>query len=116
MSVPRLTVPLQLEERVQVPDGMGGFAQNWAVLGRVWADMRSGTGGERTAGLGQQGVVTWRVILRAAPAGDPRRPRPDQRLVMGAGPSRRIFRIEAVAEAGMGGRHLVCFAKEEGSP
>lgn len=113
MTAPRLSIPLELEAAEHVPDGMGGFTSGWRRLGRVWAEMHSGTGGERAAGLGQQSVVTWRITLRAAPMGDPRRPRAEQRLTMGAGASRRRFRIDAVAERDPGQRYLVCFVTEE---
>ncbi len=113
MIPPRLTVPRVLESPVRVPDGMGGFQLTWQPVGQVWAEMRSGAGGERFAEVGAQSVVNWRITVRAALAGDPRRPRPEQRLRMGLGASQRRFRIEAVAEADAQGRYLVCIAKEE---
>lgn len=113
MRAPRLTVPLVIESPVRVPDGMGGFALSWQPVGQVWAEMRSGAGGERFAEVGAQSVVAWRITVRAAPAGDARRPRPEQRLRLGDGAEARRFRIEAVAESDPGGRWLVCIAKEE---
>ncbi|MBY0136564.1 head-tail adaptor protein [Paracoccus yeei] len=113
MSLPRLTVPLVLESPVRAADGMGGFALSWQPIGRIWAEMRSGAGAERFAEVGAQSVVNWRITVRAAAAGDPRRPRPEQRLRLGAGPAERRFRIEAVAEIDRIGRYLVCIAKEE---
>lgn len=113
MSAPRLTVPLELETPLRIPDGMGGYARQWAVLGRLWAEMRPVGGGERAGDAGSLSITTWRITVRAAGVGDPRRPRPDQRLAIGSGASRRNFRIEAVAEAGPGQRYLVCHATEE---
>ena len=113
MRAPRLTVPLIVETPVRAPDGMGGYQLIWRAEGQVWAEMRSGAGGERFAEVGPQSVVSWRITVRAAPAGDPRRPRPDQRLRMGEAADARRFRIEAVAEADPQGRWLVCIAKEE---
>ena len=113
MSAPRLTVPLVLESPVRAPDGMGGFKLSWQPVGQLWAEMRSGAGGERFAEVGAQSVVTWRITVRAALPGDPRRPRPEQRLRMGEGPDARRFRIEAVAESDPQGCWLVCIAKEE---
>lgn len=113
MNAPRLNIPLELETPIREPDGMGGFRTRWTALGRVWAEMRAGTGAERAGGIAPQSVVNWQITLRAAPVADPRRPRPDQRLSMGAGASRRHFRIEAVAEAGPGQRFLICRATEE---
>ncbi|MBT0781623.1 head-tail adaptor protein [Paracoccus sp. pheM1] len=113
MRAPRPTVPLVVEAPLGVPDGMGGFRLTWQEVGRLWAEMRSGAGAERIAEVGAQSVVTWRITVRAAPAGDARRPRPEQRLRLGAGAAARRFRIEAVAESDAGGRWLVCIAKEE---
>ena len=113
VTVPRLTVPLIIESPVREPDGMGGFRLAWQDIGQIWAEMRSGAGGERLAEVGAQSVVNWRITVRAALAGDPRRPRPEQRLRLGAGPAERRFRIEAVAESDRSGRYLVCIAKEE---
>ena len=113
MNAPRLSVPLVIESPVREPDGMGGYRLIWQDIGRIWAEMRSGAGGERSAEVGARSVVTWRIIVRAALAGDPRRPRPEQRLRMGDGPDARRFRIEAVAESDPQGRWLTCIAKEE---
>lgn len=113
MKAPRLTVPLVVETPVREPDGMGGFRLAWQDVGQLWTEMRSGAGAERFAEVGAQSVVAWRITVRAAPAGDARRPRPEQRFRMGEGAAVRRFRIEAVAEADALGRWLVCVAKEE---
>lgn len=113
MNARRLTVPLVLESPVRAPDGMGGFQLSWQAVGQVWAEMRSGAGAERFAEVGAQSVVSWRIFVRAALAGDPRRPRPEQRFRMGEGVAARRFRIDAVSEADATGRWLVCVAKEE---
>ena len=109
----RLTVPLVIETPIREADGMGGFRLVWRDIGRIWAEMRSGAGGERFAEVGARSVVSWRITVRAALAGDPRRPRPEQRLRMGEGPAARRFRIEAVSEVDRQGRWLTCIAKEE---
>lgn len=109
MAVPRLNIPLTLEEKDRLPDGMGGFRIAWRPLGIVYALMRSGAGRLRGAEAGAESVSQWTITLRAFPAGDPRRPEPGQRLRLGA----RLFRIDAVAEAGAMGRHLTISAMEE---
>lgn len=106
---PRLSVPLVLESPERQPDGMGGFRLHWVAQGRLWAEMRARSGAERFAEVGAQSVVTWAITVRAAPVGDPRRPRPDQRLRGGE----RLFRIVSVAETGADGRYLICTAREE---
>ncbi|SMO59132.1 phage head completion protein [Paracoccus laeviglucosivorans] len=72
--------------------------------------MRAGAGALRSAEVGAESVVSWRITVRGARAGDLRRPRPEQRLRMVSG---RLFRIEAVAESDCKGRYLICHAKEE---
>lgn len=109
MAEPRLNVPLMLEEPVRQGDGMGGHQVVWRPVGKLWAEMRSGSGRERSGQAGAESVVGWRIVIRAAKDGDPRRPRPEQRLRLGE----RLFRIEAVAERDRDGRYLTCFAREE---
>lgn len=109
MSAPRLNVPLVLEHPERVPDGMGGFTVKWIARGKVWAAMRARSGREVSAPVGRESAQSWEITLRAAVAGDPRRPSAGHRLRMGG----RLFRILAVAEAGPAGRLLVCQATEE---
>lgn len=109
MAVPQLNIPLVLEEKDRQPDGMGGYRVLWRRLGIVHALMRSGGGRLRGAEAGPESVSQWKITLRAFPPGDPRRPNPGQRLRLGA----RLFRIDAVAETGAMGRHLIISALEE---
>ena len=113
MRPPRLDVPLELETPLSEADGAGGFRQSWRRVGRVWAEMRSGVGGERVSGVAVQSTVTWRIVVRAAVLGDPRRPRAGQRLGMAGG---RWFLIRSVAEMDPAGRYLLCLASEEAAP
>jgi head-tail adaptor len=109
MSAPQLNRQLQLEEAVRVSDGAGGFAMVWQPVGTLWAEVRVGTG---TAAGGEEVVlstVTYRILVRGAPQGSARRPKPDQRFRDGA----RVFHILAVTEADALGQHLLCFAREE---
>jgi hypothetical protein len=103
-----VSVRLVLEARAQVPDGAGGFAEAWVPRGTLWAEMAAGAGGEAVRGELLEGRVPWRISVPAAPAGAPSRPRPEERLRLGA----RVFVILAVAEA-PGGRRLTLFAREE---
>lgn len=69
----------------------------------------SGAGSE-TAGVEVSLTkVPYRITVRGAAVGSPRRPRPEQRLVDGG----RVFTILAVTERDPDGRFLVCFAREE---
>lgn len=106
---PRLDVPLILEQSHRTADGMGGFRLSWQPVGQLWAQLRAGAGRERFAQVGAESTVPWRITLRGAPVGDPRRPCPDQRFRMGT----RLFRITSVAEGDAQGRYLLCTAFEE---
>ncbi len=109
MNAPHLSQLLVLEQATRVPDGAGGFTSIWAEVCTHWAEITSGAG-RLTAGeevfLSQ---VPYRITLRAAPVGSMARPRPEQRLRLGA----RIFTILAVAERDAAGQYLVCFSREE---
>lgn len=108
MQPVQLTRRITLEDPQTTSDGAGGSQESWQVLGTMWADMRAGTGtmtGGATVDLSR---VRWRVVVRAAPEGSPRRPRPGQRFREGA----RVFPIIAVAERDPTGRYLTCFAEE----
>lgn len=109
MGAPRLNVRLSLETPERQGDGMGGHAVIWRQLGWLWAEMDAGSGRERFAEVGPESVVAWRITVRGAPVGDPRRPAAGQRLRLGS----RLFRIEAVAERDAQGRWLTCVAREE---
>ncbi|HEY9021529.1 MAG TPA: head-tail adaptor protein [Paracoccaceae bacterium] len=112
MRLPHLRRRLLLEEPERLPDGAGGFVQNWLTLGEVWAEMTPLQGREVATGgtvLSQSGH---RIVIRAAPDGTSMRPRSDQRLREGA----RIFTILAVTERDPGGRFLTCITREEVSP
>ena len=80
-----------------------------AVLAHALVPLARARLAERQAEVGAESVVAWRITLRAARLGDPRRPRPGQRFRMGA----RVFPIEAVAEADGAGLWLDCVAREE---
>lgn len=108
MSAPRLTRRLELQERADTPDGMGGYAVSWATLGTVWADMAPRTGRAELVAGRESARQPWRITVRGAPAGALQRPRPNQRFREGG----RVFDILSVAEADGEGRFLICFAEE----
>lgn len=109
MRAPRLNRRLVLEEPDRVPDGAGGFREDWRPLGVLWGEIRPGSGRERQQDFAVISAVRYRVVVRAAPHGSPSRPRPEQRLREGS----RVLRIHAVGEADETGRYLTCFAYEE---
>ncbi len=105
----RLSEALILEGPEQVPDGAGGFAEQWVALGTVWAEVVAGTGRERIEEIVTLSMVPWRITVRGAPVGAASRPKAGQRFRSGA----RIFRILSVAERDPEGRYLLCLAHEE---
>ncbi|MCB2134784.1 MAG: head-tail adaptor protein [Rhodobacteraceae bacterium] len=109
MTAPTLNRKLVLEEAQRLPDGSGGFGLNWVALGTLWAAVQTGSGRERAGEFVTLSSVGYRITVRAAPHGAPSRPKPEQRFRDGA----RIFRILAVAEAGLGSHYLTCFAEEQ---
>lgn len=109
MGAPNFRVRLALETPAREGDGMGGHRVVWQALGWLWAAMDAGNGRQTGGEVGATSVVIWRITVRGAHAGDPRRPRAGQRFRMGA----RLFRIDAVAEADPQGRWLECHAREE---
>jgi len=109
MNVPRLNRPLVLETPVRTADGAGGYVGGWAALGTLWAEIRPGTGREAAGVAIPLARVPVRIVVRAAPWGDPARPRAEQRFRSGS----RVFEISAVTESDADGRYLTCHATEE---
>ncbi len=98
--------PFVLESRGETPDGAGGFVEGWTALGTLWGTLApAGRGRLR----GDRATMHYRVRLRAAPPGDPARPRPGQRLRAGT----RVFVVETVHETGAAGLWLECLVREE---
>lgn len=108
MIAPNLSRRLTLEERVNIPDGKGGFTVSWTALGTLYADVDARSGREALVGKRDQAKVRTRILVRGAPDGAASRPRPDQRFVEGT----RVFSILAVAEYDATGRWLECWAEE----
>ena len=104
----RLLRRLVLEAAERVADGSGGYAEAWAPLGTLWADVRPRGGREEFVAGRPRPVVRYRILVRAAAPGAPSRPLPGQRLREGE----RVFRILTVTEAGPDGRHLEIVAEE----
>ncbi|WP_456388451.1 head-tail adaptor protein [Profundibacter sp.] len=109
MSAPNLNRKLVLEDAEQVPDGSGGYAENWVALGVVWAEITAGSGREKAGEFITVSSVPYRITVRAAPVGAPSRPKADQRFRDGS----RLFRINAVTELSGRAHYLVCYANEE---
>lgn len=112
MSGVHLNTRLSLETRVQLPDGAGGYAESWLVLGALWADIRPRSAREVSGATGPSALASYRIIVRAAPVGSDQRPMAGQRLVSGL----RNFIIEAVTEHDTAQHYLECHAREEVQP
>lgn len=109
MNAPQLNRRLVLETPERVADGAGGFTENWAVLGTLWAEVSPRTGRERAEAGVLVSSVAYRIVVRGAVFGAAGRPKPEQRFREGD----RVFVIQAVAERDPEGRYLTCFATEE---
>lgn len=105
---PILNRKMMLEAETRLPDGGGGAETAWVPLGSHWAELRPRRGRETEAGGRAEMRVTHELVVRAAPEGSPRRPKPDQRFRLGG----RIFAIRWVAEADLRGAYLRCMVEE----
>ena len=107
----RLSRKLELEARVQSPDGAGGFEGQWSALGTLWGAVEP-TSGRLERGDGQaRSRVSYRVTVRAMPPSSLARPRAGQRFREGA----RLYDIRAVMQSG-DARFLTCLVDEELAP
>jgi head-tail adaptor len=109
MTTPQLNRSLVLEASVQVADGAGGFDQTWATVGTLWGEVKAGSGRDAAAEEITLATVPYRITVRGAPVGSPRRPLPQQRFRDGT----RVYHIVAVTERDPDGLYLSCFAREE---
>lgn len=109
MAVVHLNRKLVLEEAERVSDGAGGYVETWVQLGALWASIKPGTGSETSEDFLTISRVPMKIIVRGAPVGSQRRPKPDQRFLEGG----RVFRILAVTEMDAQGHYLICNAREE---
>ena len=108
-TLPRLNRRLTLESPTAIDDGAGGYEPIWTVLGVHWADVKTRKGREATGLAATVSRVPVTITIRAAPAGDLARPRPEQRFRDG----QRLFQIKAVRELDTQGLYLACDADEE---
>lgn len=104
----RLSRSLVLEARQTGPDGLGGLVETWVKVGTLWASVTVRTASEDFLGAVARPRLRYRIMLRSAPEGSPRRPSSDQRLRDGD----RIYDILTVTEADPNGRYLEILAEE----
>ena len=109
MSSPELNRPLVLEAPLEVADGAGGFALSWSTVGTLWGEVTAGSGRDPAGIEITLATVPYRITVRGAPVGSPRRPLPAQRFRDGT----RVYHILAVTERDQDGLYLTCFAREE---
>ena len=100
---------LVLGEANRVEDGSGGFSEEWAPLGAIWANIDARSVTSREVAGGEKSNTKYRIIVRAAPVGSSVRPKPKQRFREGD----VIFQIDAVTSANSNGLYLECWAHEE---
>jgi head-tail adaptor len=109
MTTPDLNRSLLLEAPTQVADGAGGYSVTWTVIGTLWGDIKAGSGRDLAGVEITLASVPYRITVRGAPVGSPRRPLPQQRFRDGT----RVYHILAVTEQDCEALYLTCFAREE---
>ncbi|WP_299776727.1 phage head closure protein [uncultured Roseobacter sp.] len=109
MKTPRLNRQLVLEAPQRIEDGAGGYVETWQSLGTLWAQVTARSGRELAQSGASVSAMSYKIVIRGAPFGDAKRPRPEQRFREGE----RVFVIKAVAENDANGRYITCFATEE---
>ncbi|MEJ6398038.1 phage head closure protein [Yoonia sp. 208BN28-4] len=109
MTVPQLNRSLTLLTPVQAPDDAGGLITSWVSLGVLWAEMKPASTRETTGFAGPVSKAAYKITVRAAATGSPRRPKAGQRFTIGT----RQFEVETVVERDLDGRYLTCLCKEE---
>ncbi|MEI6098001.1 MAG: head-tail adaptor protein [Alphaproteobacteria bacterium] len=109
MTTPDLNRSLLLEAPTQVADGAGGYSVTWTVIGTLWGDIKAGSGRDLAGVEITLASVPYRITVRGAPVGSPRRPLPQQRFRDGT----RVYHILAVTEQDYEALYLTCFAREE---
>jgi head-tail adaptor len=109
MNIPNLSRALTLETPTQTPDGAGGFALTWTEVGTLWGEVTAGSGRDPAGVEITLATVPYRITVRGAPIGSPRRPAPEQRFRDGT----RVYHLVAVTERDAEGLYLTCHAREE---
>lgn len=109
MKAVKLNRLLTLEAPMRASDGSGGFVESWQTVGTLWSEIVAGAGRDRGGVEVTFSTVPYRITVRGAPQGSPRRPVVAQRLRDGG----RVFHILAVTERDAAGQYLMCFAREE---
>ena len=107
--IPELNRAMVLETRALNPDGGGGQVEAWVALGTLWAAIERPAARLVADGAREVPALRVRIIVRAAPTGQDRRPLPGQRMRQGD----RIFAIQAVSEYDPKGRFLQLWAEED---
>jgi SPP1 family predicted phage head-tail adaptor len=102
-SLGDLTHQLRLEAPIRTPDDAGGATLTWALIGVVYADIRSLTGTEQLAADRLTGQVTHAIWLRYRDGLTP-----SHRLMFGP----RRFDIRAVLDHTGRRRFLECRCEE----
>ncbi|WP_390915088.1 head-tail adaptor protein [Pseudosulfitobacter sp. SM2401] len=109
MSIPQLNHQMTLESPMHQSDGAGGYTETWTPVGQMWAELIGRSGRATVLGNAPVSTGSYKITVRGAPQGDPRRPMAEQRFRAGL----RIFAIQAVVERDAQSRYLTCFVDEE---
>lgn len=97
---------LALEARQDIPDGAGGYREDWVRRGYHWAAVEGRSGSGRAGEFGPVSSLSLRITIRDVPLDHPARPKPGERFVEQS----RAYEVLAVHEGAPG--FLTCFARE----
>ena len=64
MQIGRLDDKITVEELVKISDGMGGYDDEWSVVGTIWARVMPARGGEEVINDVERDAVGYDVVVR----------------------------------------------------
>lgn len=100
---------LALEDRQRIPDGSGGYSESWVPLGTVWAHVQARGVSATEVSAGSTTLVRYKITVRGAPEGSPKRIKTGQRFRNGS----KVYTVDSVSESDATGLYLVCSARKE---
>ncbi|PYE88387.1 phage head closure protein [Phyllobacterium leguminum] len=101
----RFSSELALEQLQPVPDGIGGFTENWIEVATLWGRIEPVSDAARYFGGQPLEEITHRITLRS---------RDDMTSGMRLRKGTRCFMVLSVHDPDESGRYCLCRVREEG--
>ncbi|WP_420959902.1 phage head closure protein [Brucella sp. IR073] len=101
----RFSSELALERLAPVPDGIGGYTEDWQEIATLWGRIEPVSDTARTFGQQPLEEITHRITLRF---------RDDIASGMRLRKGQRVFTILTVHDPNESGRYCLCRVREEG--